>query len=87
GLYISGLKTSSYCSVSFLSCTDRLKTPESVKEIPSFFPLILSLVYNCPQIMRRTDQYFETIRSRVTLGKPKSKPYFPYCNFFFKFLK
>lgn len=80
GLYISGLKMKIMSgSVSLVSCSGRFKVPESIIETPSLLPPVLSLVYNCAQIMKGTGHYLETIGSKVTLGKPKSMPYFPPC--------
>ncbi|KAG0767010.1 hypothetical protein G6F57_006055 [Rhizopus arrhizus] len=80
GLYISGLKMNIlHGSVSLVSCSGRFKIPESIIETPSFLPPVLSLVYNCAQIMKCTGHYLETISSMVTLGKPKSRSYFPPC--------
>ncbi|KAI9481115.1 MAG: hypothetical protein EXX96DRAFT_595072 [Benjaminiella poitrasii] len=52
-----------------------IKRKHDINEIPSFLPPVLSLVYNCAQIMRRTSQHMETVSSM-------SRPYFPPCYVF-----
>lgn len=68
-------------SVSLLSCSERLKMPESIGKVLSLLPPALAIVYNFAQIMKRTGAYLEDFSSTFSLKRSEAKSSLPPCFF------
>lgn len=67
-------------SIALISSSERLKMPESIKQIPALLPPVLALVYNCAQTIKRTVDYIDDVSSRFCLDRnPVDLAFFPPC--------
>ncbi|KAI9481639.1 MAG: hypothetical protein EXX96DRAFT_538817 [Benjaminiella poitrasii] len=58
GPYITaGIMTFSHGSVGLLYTSPRLKMPKNIGEVPRLLPPVLTLVYNCTQVIKNTAQF------------------------------
>ncbi len=47
--------------IAFISSSERLKMPESIKQVPELSLPLLALVYNCTQAIRSTVNYIDNV--------------------------
>lgn len=79
-MYISALQMSfKNGSIALISVSDRLKMPESIKEVPALLPPVLALVYNGSQVIKNTVDYIEDISSTFSLNTTSDSAFFPPC--------
>ncbi|KAG1144472.1 hypothetical protein G6F37_012293 [Rhizopus arrhizus] len=70
GMYITALEMSfKKGSVALISSSERLKMPESIKQIPDLLPPVLALVYNCTQAIKSTVNYIDDVSSSFSLNR------------------
>ena len=68
-------------SVALISSSERLKMPESIKQIPALLPPVLALVYNCTQAIKSTVNYIDDVSSSFSLNRNPAANlgFFPPC--------
>ncbi|RCH94319.1 hypothetical protein CU098_010068, partial [Rhizopus stolonifer] len=82
GMYITALEMSfKKGSIALISSSERLKMPESIKQIPALLPPVLALVYNCTQAIKNTVDYIDDVSSSFSLNRipAANLTFFPPC--------
>lgn len=69
-------------SIALISSSERLKMPESIKQIPALLPPVLALVYNCTQAIKSIVDYIDDISSSFSSSRNPAAIYT--CQLFLK---
>ncbi|ORE07895.1 hypothetical protein BCV72DRAFT_304268 [Rhizopus microsporus var. microsporus] len=77
-MHITVLQTMfNHGSVSLLSTSERLSMPQSIGQVPALLPPVLTLDYNCAQIMKSTVECLENVASSAALTRPTGLTFLP----------